>query len=331
MNDPGLGWIFELDLRHVSISSSCKSISRAKTYLEPPQQARNDLVNLQQTDVLANASPGTHTELQHDTTHLFDSLLLGLFSSRSILINKPSLRPENIDILTENLAVVMHYPGGNTDNGTAFDEMASDLRTRRWHDPLQWQSRRRMHAERFLDTSIQVWQSLTFAPRHNALDIILEMTFPRLLIKLLVQLLHAPRVLKQVVEDTGQGDGGRFAAGEGHAHGHGHDEGVGHEFGAVGLGLDEFREEVWLRHGFGLGGWEDGFLAIFLLGETLCHALLCETGDGEGGVDESVSGGQEVDGILEEEEIEEGNLSDLGGVRIKVLLIPEWKGLTGAT
>tara|TARA_R110002060_G_scaffold41201_3_gene52711 strand:+ start:1412 stop:1588 length:177 start_codon:yes stop_codon:yes gene_type:complete len=58
---------------------------------------------------------------------------------------------------------------------------------------------------------------------------------------------------------------------------------------------------------------------------------LCETGDGEGGVDESVSGGQEVDGILEEEEIEEGNLSDLGGVRIKVLLIPEWKGLTGAT
>lgn len=75
------------------------------------------------------------------------------------------------------------------------------------------------------------------------------------------------------------------------------------------LGGEEFGEEVGGGGGVGFGrGWGGGDAYAFF------EAGAGEARDGEGGVDEAVLGGEEVEGVLEEEEVEEGDLTDGGDV-----------------
>jgi hypothetical protein len=152
---------------------------------------------------------------------------------------------------------------------------------------------------------------LALGPGHEAVLAIRKETSGSAIVELGVEFAQGGGVLEEVVEDGGEGDGGCFGAGEGHADGHGGDEGVGHEFWSVDLGLHEFGQQVWLGHRFHFIGGQDWGLPIFCRGVAFCHAVLGECSDGHGGVYEAPFGKQEVEGIFEEEKVESGDLTDL--------------------
>jgi hypothetical protein len=91
---------------------------------------------------------------------------------------------------------------------------------------------------------------------------------------------------------------------------------VRHEFGASLVGSNKFGKEVGRA---GLRGREDGFtlfLGFFLALEfrqPFRHAGSGKLGDREGRVDETPIGELEVDGVLQEELVEKGDLADLTG------------------
>ena len=71
---------------------------------------------------------------------------------------------------------------------------------------------------------------------------------------------------------------------------------------------------------FGLCGGKDG---IFFgrgraAGVPFGHAILGESCDGEGGIYQAVFGGEEVEGVFEEEEVEDGDLADLLDVLVGI-------------
>ena len=79
-------------------------------------------------DVLANASPGSCAKLEHGGFHLFKLGWVGF---------QPTLRPEVIDVLSEDLGSAVDYPGVAANNCTTWDVLAQDLHALGWHNALE--------------------------------------------------------------------------------------------------------------------------------------------------------------------------------------------------
>ena len=134
----------------------------------------------------------------------------------------------------------MENPSRASDDGPAFDEFPRDGRSARGHDTLEREARSGMQTEGFFDASVEERELLAFSPGHEAMITIRKSALGSAIVELGVEFAQGGGVLEEVVEDGGEGDGGCFGAGEGHADGHGGDEGVGHEFWSVDLRLHEF-------------------------------------------------------------------------------------------
>lgn len=210
----------------------------------------------------------------------------------------------------------MQHPGGAADDGAAGHEVARDVGSLRGHDALHGQAGRRVHAEGLFHARVEVGELLALVPRHQARRAVgKDAPAPRV-VELGAQAGQCRGVAEEVVEDGAQADGCRLGAGKGHGHGHGLDERVGHELGARLLGGEELGQEV--ERGL-LRGRRRGQDAALGLAEAprvrqpLGHAGPGELGNGEGGVEDAPLGELEVDGVLEEEFVEDGDLANLEG------------------
>lgn len=148
-----------------------------------------------------------------------------------------------------------------------------------------------MHTESFFDASVQVRQFLALGPSHDTRLPIFDISVPHRFVDFCHELLEVCRVFKEVVEYCGEGDGGCFGSGEGHADCHDKDAVVGEEVGAVFFGFEEHGEEV-------AAGNRGGFFRV--RGEAFGHAGFGEFYDGEGGGHYAVVVEGAEDGVLEE-------------------------------
>lgn len=269
-------------------------------YIEPPQQARHQLVYLQQADVLANTSPAAHPELQHRPGHLLDPGIL-LLPVKG-LMHQPPLRPVDIRVLAKDALVAVEHPRGAAHDRAAGDEAASDLGALGRDDPLHGEPGGGVDAEGLLDARVEVRQLLRLGPGDEARLVIVEDTPAARLVQLGPQPRHRARGAEQVVEDGTQADGRGLGAREGHRHRHGLHEPVRHELRARLLRGEELGQQVERRPLLVRGGQDVALLAVEV-GQALGHARAGELGDGEGRVDEAPFTELEIDGVLEEEAV----------------------------
>lgn len=169
--------------------------------LEPAQETRNQFINLQQTDILADARARSGAKLQHAALHLLELLRRGL---------EPALRTEQVDVGAEHLRPPVHHPRVAADDSPAGDVLAEDLHALRWHDALEDQAGCGMQAERFLDDGVQVGQFLGFGPGHGFVSALFDGAVCGGGVEFLHQLCVDRGMLDEEVEDGGQRDGGCF-------------------------------------------------------------------------------------------------------------------------
>lgn len=130
-------------------------VSTRHFHLKIPQERRDQLVYLQQADVPANARSGPSTKLKHCGLH-FSELVWVRF--------EPSFWAECAGVHTKDLLPSMNHPGVAPYDRPARNVVAHNLNPLGRHHSFQNQAWCRMHAERFLDDGIEIWQLETFTP-----------------------------------------------------------------------------------------------------------------------------------------------------------------------
>ena len=109
-----------------------------ETYLEPPQKARDQLVDLEQADVLADAGPAAGAELEHHAVHLLDALLLvGAVAGG---VDEPALGAVGVGVGAPELGAAVDDPGGAADDGAPRDVVAGNLDAGGRDDALERQA-----------------------------------------------------------------------------------------------------------------------------------------------------------------------------------------------
>lgn len=123
--------------------------------LEIPQESRNQLIDLQQTDVLADTRARAGSELEHSRLHVLE-----LRGGRV----DPALRDKRVDVRAEDLGPPVQDPRIAAYDHAARDVLAADGDAGRGRDALEDQTRSRVHAEGLLDHGVEVWEFLRFGP-----------------------------------------------------------------------------------------------------------------------------------------------------------------------
>ncbi len=236
------------------------------------------------------------------------------------LVDEPSLGPVHVDVVAEDLGAAVDQPRGAADDGAAADVAAGDLHPRLRHDALERQPRGRVHAEGLLDARVEVREALALGPRHDAQLVVGEGAGARRVVELRPQPPQDGRVAQQVVEDGRERDGRRLGPRERHRHRHGEHQLVAHELGPRVARREELGQQV-RRHGVAAAAvlrrlrrardGEKGLGRVVPYPQTLGHARPREQHDGVRRVHEPPLRELEVDGVLQEQAVQPGNLADL--------------------
>src|ERR1700733_9329989 len=102
---------------------------KISAYLKSSQETWHQLVDLQQTDILANTRSRPRSELQHTGVHLLQ-LFLTCF--------KPPLGAIMVNIITIDFAPSMHDPCTTGNDGASWYMSATDFNTLRGRYTLEW-------------------------------------------------------------------------------------------------------------------------------------------------------------------------------------------------
>jgi len=286
-----------------------------KLDLEPPQETRHELVHLQRADVAADARPRPGPEVEHGRSHrlqfgLAVTLLLAFFVV--VVGCKPSLRPERVDVLSKHLGAAVQHPRVAADDRASGDVLVADGGAGGWDVAFEEEADGGEEAEGFGDDGVEVGEFLSVWEGDEAGGGGVDGAGGDGGVEFGEEDGEAARVAEQVVEDGGEGHGGGVGAGEDEGGGGCQDLEVGHEVWVGGLRGGEAGEEV---DALLLVGAVDVLLAVFeclQLGAPLGAAVLCEFGDGGGGVPETETSEEQLDGVfVQEQPVEPGLLADL--------------------
>ena len=117
-------------------------------YLICSHQRRHKLVNLHQSDILAQTHMIPRAKKEHGSLHL----------ARALRICEPALWAVAIAILSKRLLMTLHDPRIRSHDSTARNKLPADSGSRWWHDTFGHQTCRRVQAGRFLDASVEIRQ-----------------------------------------------------------------------------------------------------------------------------------------------------------------------------
>ena len=126
--------------------------SFGEKYLISPHQGRHKLVNLHSRNMLAQAYMGPGAEMEQGSIH----------PARALLIRKPTLWAVGVAVFPERFPITLHDPGVTSHKGAAGDEMPADGGSGRWHDAFGHHAESGVHAECFLDASVEIGQFTGF-------------------------------------------------------------------------------------------------------------------------------------------------------------------------
>lgn len=128
---------------------------RGKIYLVCPNQRRHKLVHLHQGNILAQTHMIPRAEIEHGSLH----------PARRLRISEPALRAVGIAVFSERAFITLHDPGVTSHERTARDEVPADSGSRRWYDAFGHHPQSRVHAEPFLNASVEIGQLARFGER----------------------------------------------------------------------------------------------------------------------------------------------------------------------
>lgn len=184
-----------------------------------PDELGDDLGDLEQADVLSDASPRAVSELCNEKLESWLEFEETFFTHRQVvpihllqlLLARldPPLRPELRSVLAPDVLVVVRHPRIHTHLRALREEGPRNHRAAGRHDAQHRVRDGRVAAQRLLDHGLQVRHVLRLGVRDRVSDLA-RRGFP---VDLGAQLLEGGRGAQQVVHAARQGDGGGVAAG----------------------------------------------------------------------------------------------------------------------
>lgn len=169
-------------------------------------------LHLHPTNIPPQTHPGPSAEREEKPLHITipTTLLASVFLSLTRSLLHPPLRPERINIFTEDLLIAVHYPRISTHSSAGRNEAASNSGAGARRDAREGHADRRVQAEGFVHDCLEVGEAVCFCEGDGGG----ETAFIAGCVEFDEEFCFACGIFEQEVDDGARGDGSRVGAGE---------------------------------------------------------------------------------------------------------------------